>query len=165
MHLMIREANESHERRARCFLAHPTITNARTISWTLGSITYSPTLTASNVFHSVSPFLRSCSSTIYSTVNPSAGLGIVPSRFVRPDSPSRPCTRSSGGRFRSGFTRDFGAAAMDVYLVSFLERLHRLRSPEVSSRRSLAHLGERRLLPRSRPSTSAIVGSAGGVVN
>jgi hypothetical protein len=55
MHLMSGKAYESHERGARCFLTHPTITNARTISWTLGSITYSPTLTAPNVFHSVSP--------------------------------------------------------------------------------------------------------------
>ena len=104
MHLMSREANESHERRARCFLAHPTITNARTISWTLGSITYSPTLTAPNVFHSVSP---SFTLVVVDELqhDQSFGLGIVPSRFARPDSPARPCTRSSGGRFRSGFTR------------------------------------------------------------
>src|SRR5580693_8636437 len=84
MHLISREANESHERGSRCFLAHPTITNARTILWTLGSITYSPTLTAPNVFHSVSP---SFTLVVVDELqhDQSFGLGIVPSRFARPD--------------------------------------------------------------------------------
>jgi hypothetical protein len=59
-------------------------------------------------------------------------------------------------RYRSAIS-SFGSAspAASIFSIALFNfRLRRLRSPEVSSRRSLAHLGERRLLPLTRPPRS-----------
>ena len=55
MHLMGREANKSHERRAGRLLTHSTIADAGAISRTLGSIANSAALAATDIFHGLFP--------------------------------------------------------------------------------------------------------------